>query len=129
MGKVTSNLSTTTKQVTGVCNVIIYFINQSLDVTSCTLVNHMVWPPKYFSCYIVEMSGVHIGQLVLVLCGCGSLRKMLDSWGKQVCVCGSGIVPDRNGSSEDDKGQKALKQNILLSLKLKESAGSYYGNM
>lgn len=87
MGKVTSNLSTTTKQVTGVCNVIIYFINQSLDVTSCTLVNHMVWPPKYFSCYIVEMSGVHIGQLVLVLCGCGSLRKMLDSWGKQVCVC------------------------------------------
>lgn len=89
----------------------------------------MAWPPKYFGCFIVEMSRVHIGQLVLVLCGCGSLRKMLDSWGKRVCVCGSGIVPDRNGSSEDDKGQKALKQNVLLSLKLKESAGSYYSNM
>lgn len=46
-----------------------------------------------------------------------------------VSVRGSGIVPDWNGSSEDDNGQKALKQNALLSLTLKESAGSYYGNM
>lgn len=55
---------------------------------------------------------------------------MLDSWGKLcACVSGSSIVPDWNGSSEDDKEQKALKQNVLLSLTLKESAGSCYGNM
>lgn len=48
--------------------------------------------------------------------------------GACVCLRDSSIVPDRNGSSEDDKGQKALKQNVLLSLTLKESAGSYYGN-
>ncbi len=50
--------------------------------------------------------------------------------GKRVRVClgDSSIVLDRNGSSEDDKGQKALKQTVLLSLTLKESAGSYYSD-
>lgn len=49
---------------------------------------------------------VHTGQLVLVLCACGSLRKMLDSWGKQVCVCASGIVQIGMGAARTTKDRR-----------------------
>lgn len=51
---------------------------------------------------------VHTGQLVLVLCACGSLRKMLDSWGKQVCAraCASGIVQIGMGAARTTKDRR-----------------------